>query len=183
MIHALLVALLLTQAPTVTLTAPWKWSDSRAQHEAWLDVGTIAEVEPSAEGASALHALDAKATLAEGSPRVALWQLTSNNAATVLAALEAKLPGHFAPVFHDENSEGSKVRVPAGGVLVWLASSADAARFVQLHGLVVGRDFGNGALLVSAPAGAATLALATALRADPAVKTVMPNWWFRAHKR
>ena len=180
MIGALLISLVLSQATT---PAPWKWADSRAPHEAWLDLQAIAEVEPSAEGAVALHALDPRAALESGSPRVGLWQLSTNDAARVLAALEAKLPGHFAPVFHDENSTAAKLRVPAGGVMIWLHPSADVARFVERHGLVVKQNFGNGTLLVFSAPGAAALALTTALRADAAVKTVTPNWWFRAHRR
>lgn len=184
MTYALLVALVVSQAPTAgSAPSPWKWSDSRAQHDAWQDVQAVAEVDPSPAGALALQALDAKATLESASPRVGLWQLSSTHAVTVLASLEATMPGHFAPVFHDENSTASKLRVPAGGVLVWLAPSADVAGFVAKHALVVKRDFGMSTLLVGSAPGAASLALTTALRADPAVKTVMPNWWFRAHKR
>jgi hypothetical protein len=181
--NALVVCLsLLAQAPAVTPTA-WKWADARAPREAWLDVQAIAEVEPSAEGAQALRALDASATFETASPRVGLWQLSTFEAARVLAALEAKLPGHFAPVFHDDNSTASKLRVPAGGVLVWLDPSADAARFVERHGLVLRQNLGKGTLLVGSAPGAASLQLTTELRKDPAVKTVMPNWWLKAHKR
>ena len=184
MMSALLVSLVVSQAPArVPAPSPWKWSDGRAQHDAWLDVQAIAEVEPSPQGTLALKTLDAKATLEAGSPRVGLWRLSSNTAASVLASLEAKLPGRFAPVFHDEPSTASKLRVPAGGVLIWLDASADAARFLSRHGLVVKQDFGKGTLLVGSAPGSATLALTTVLRADPAVKTVMPNWWFRAHLR
>ena len=182
---ALLVSLaILTQAPVSTsATAPWSWNDSRGPREAWLDLRAIAEIDPSFEGAQALHALDVAALEQPGSPRVRLWSLSLSNAAAVLAALEAKLPGHFAPVFHDEQSAASKLRVPAGGVLVWLTPTADVARLIARHRLVVRQRFGNATLLVEAAPGAVSLALTSALISDPDVKTAMPNWWFRAHRR
>lgn len=180
---ALLVCLaVLSQAPTAT-PAPFKWADARTSREAWLDVQALAEIEPSAEGARALRALDAAATFEAASPRVGLWQLSTFEAAQVLARLEAKLPGHFAPVFHDDNSTASKLRVPAGGVLVWLEATADVARFVERHGLRLKLNLGKGTLLVASAPGVASLALTAELRADLAVKTVMPNWWLKAHKR
>ena len=177
------LALLAQTAEPVLSAGSFKWADGRASREAWLDVQAIAEVEPSVEGARAVQALDSGARLDPVSPRVGLWQLSTTDASRVLASLERKLPGHFAPVFHDEPSTASKLRVPVGGVMIWLDASADAAQFVQAHGLVVKQSFGQGTLLVASPPGAASLALATALRSDPAVKTVMPNWWFRAVKR
>jgi hypothetical protein len=179
MISALL-AVALAQASVAP--ASFKWSDARADYDAWLDVQAIAEVEPSVEGAAAVKALSPLATRETPSPRVALWQLPGNDAARVLAVLEQKLPGHFAPVFHDDATTAAKLRVPAGGVMVWLAP-AEVARFVVRHGLIVTRDFGNGTLLVASAAGAASLSLSASLRTDPAVKTVMPNWWLKPHKR
>lgn len=143
------------------------------------DPRVIAEILPSAEGSAALHALDAQAQSTVGSPRVLLWRLSADRAADVLAALEAKLPGHFAPVI----VEGAKLRVPAGGVLVWLKSAPDAAAFVDAHRLVVQRDFGAGTLLVESLPGAQTLALSSALLRDERVKTASPNWWLRGVRR
>ena len=163
--------------------APLQWSDGNQQRQAWPDASAIAEIEPSAQGAAALRGLDEKATPTSGSPRVALWRLSASNAADVLAKLDSKLPGHFAPVFHDEQSPASKLRVPAGDVLVWLHSAAEAKRFVEQRGLVLRKDLGAGLLLVQSAPGAATLSLAATLRADKRVKTVMPNWWLRAVRR
>lgn len=149
----------------------------------WRDAGQIAEVAPSEEGAAAVRALDADAFVTSASPRVSLWRLSGLNAAEVLTALEGKLPGRFAPVFRDGPGPGSKLRVPAGGVLVWLHSAADAARFVGQHRLVVKQDFGNGTLLVGSAPGAASLALTAALLEDRRVKAVIPNWWLRAVRK
>lgn len=139
------------------------------------DPQAIAEVAPTAEGAAALRSLDADAQVAETTPRVQLWRLSRANAGLVLAALDAKLPGHFAVVVRD----GPKTRVPVGGVMVWLKPGADAAK---LPARVV-RDFGKGVLLLDAAPGAATLNLSEALAADPRVARAMPNWWLRAVKR
>lgn len=160
--------------------APLKWGEGR---QAFLDVSTLAEVEPSAAGAAAVRALDSKAEVREGSPRVSLWQLSGSDAERILALLEGKLPGRFAAVFHDEPNPASKLRVPAGGVMVWLTPSTRPDAWARQRGLVVKQDFGNGTLLVESAPGAATLALAAALRSDKRVKVVMPNWWLRAVRR
>ncbi|MBS1152579.1 MAG: hypothetical protein H6Q89_4277 [Myxococcaceae bacterium] len=160
--------------------APVSWGQGR---QAFVDPQAIAEIEPSAAGAAALRELDPKAVVQPGSPRVSLWQLSGATSEQVLAALEAKLPGHFAPVLHDERSPASKLRVPAGGVLVWLEASIDPAGWAEQRRLAVKQDFGRGLLLLESAPGAATLSLAAALRADKRVKTVMPNWWLRAVRR
>jgi hypothetical protein len=160
--------------------APLSWGDGR---QAFVDASTVAEISPSSEGAEALRALDPKALVREGSPRVRLWQLSSASSGQVLATLEAKLPGRFAPVFHDERNPASKLRVPAGGVLVWLAASTDVDRWAVERGVVVKQRFENGTVLLESAPGAATLALAEKLRSDKRVKVVMPNWWLRAVRR
>ena len=148
-----------------------------------VDARAIAEIEPSPAGAAALNALDPKAAILERSARVGLWQLSTGNSAAVLATLDAQLPGHFAAVFHDERIPASKLRVPAGGVLVWLEPSTNAARWVEQHRLVVKQSFADGTLLVECAPGKASLELAATLRADLRVKQVMPNWWLRAVRK
>lgn len=112
-----------------------------------------------------------------------LWSLSQPHAAQLLAELDAALPGRFTAVFHDEPHAGSKLRVPAGGVLVWLDASIDPARWAAQHQHVVLQNFGNGTLLLQSAPGEATLALAAAVRRDKRVKRAMPNWWLRAVKR
>lgn len=160
--------------------APLSWGEGR---QAFVDVGAIAEVTPSEAGAAAVRGLDPKATVTQSSPRVSLWTLSGTNAAAVLAALDAKLPGHFAAVFHDEKSAASKTRVPAGGVLVWLEPSTNPEAWAARKKLVLKQNFGNGTLLLDSAPGAATLALAASLRSDSKVKTVMPSWWLRAVRK
>ena len=171
---------MMTALLVVLATAPVGWGEGR---QAFLDSSALAEIHPSPEGAAALRALDPEAVVRERSGRVSLWQLSAGSAARVLAVLETKLPGHFAAVFHDEPSAGSKLRVPAGGVLVWLEASTNAERWAVQRGLVVKQSFGSGTLLLESAPGAASLALATTLRSDPRVRIVMPNWWLRAVRR
>lgn len=169
---------MIAAALMVVLAAePLSWGDGR---QAFVDPAAIAEIVPSAAGAAALRELDSKAVVAQSSPRVSLWTLSGSNAVAVLASLEAKLPGHFAAVFHDERSPGSKLRVPAGGVLVWLDALVDPERWAVQRGVAVKQSFGNGTLLLQSEPGAATLALASALRSDKRVRVAMPNWWLRA---
>ena len=149
----------------------------------FVDPSSLAEIEPSPSGAAALRALDAKASVNESSGRVSLWKLSGGNSVQVLAALEAKLPGHFAAVFHDEPNPASKLRVPAGGVVVWLDANTNPERWALERAVVVKQSFGDGVLLLQSAPGAASLALAAALRTDKRVKSVMPNWWLRAVRR
>lgn len=137
------------------------------------DPAFIAEVVPSPEGAAALRALDARAEATERSPRVLLWKLSAANSAQVLAALDAKLPGHFAVVV----SDGPKTRVPAGGVLVWLKPGVAPDAFGA------GRVIAPGLVLLDSAPGVATLKRAVALAQDPRVAQAMPNWWLRAVRK
>jgi hypothetical protein len=160
--------------------APLQWGEGR---QAFVDVSALAEIEPSPAGAAAMRELDPAAVVREGSPRVSLWKLSAADSARILAALDAKLPGHFAAVFHDEPNPASKLRVPAGGVLVWLDPSINPDRWAAERKLVLKQTFTNGTLLAESRPGAATLALAAKLRTDKSVKVVMPNWWLRAARR
>lgn len=164
----------------ILAAAPLRWGDGR---QAFVDASAVAEIEPSAEGSAALRDLDPRAFIREGSPRVSLWQLSGGDSSRVLEALEAKLPGHFAAVFHDEPNPASKLRVPAGGVLVWLDDATSPEQWAEQRGLIVKQSFGKGTVLVESRPGAATLALAARLSTDSQVKRVMPNWWLRAVRR
>ncbi|GEM_PF-3083843 len=131
--------------------------------------GLVAEVGPTDSGAAAMKA--AGGEVVQRTARVVLWRVP--DAAAVLA------DPRFTAVFHD----GPKLRVPAGGVVVWLAGSTNVAAWASERGVVVEKVLREGVLLLQSAPGTASLTLAEALKKDSRVKSATPNWWLRAAKK
>jgi uncharacterized protein YceK len=168
-----------------TLSQSYTWYDGDRAQTVWLNPQLLAEFNPSAQGAQATKAVDAKAkmvTHTQSQRGLRLWQVQTPTP-TAVRSLSVSYPsGRYSPVFHSTASNTGEMLSLPGNIIVYLNPNWDTTavnQWITRHQLELVKKLaiGTNVFVFKTAPGLEALNKANDLYQSGEVVAAFPDWW------